>query len=149
MSKSMLPFILREPFVSRKQDHSDESVYEFFRRRLSKEVCLYFTANEYISVWTIWKSYYEVLSEAQSWCDHSYELFLNQLWLINTHLLYLIACLLWGILRITNRRINDKRQTSWLFTINASEELNKSSLGRTWYIFKSCIVTTSGHAALM
>lgn len=52
MSKSMLPFILREPFVGRNQDHPDESVYEFFRRRLSKEVCLYFTANEYIWVWT-------------------------------------------------------------------------------------------------
>lgn len=147
MSKSMLPFILREPFVSRKQDHSDESVYEFFRRRLSKEVCLYFTANEYISVWTIWKSYYEVLSEAQSWCDHSYGLFLNQLWLINTHLLYLIACLLWGILRITNRKWQETDQLAIYNKCIGRVELIQFRQNLVY--FKSCIVTTSGHAAQM
>lgn len=37
-SKSLLPLILREPFVSRKQDDVDESVYDFFKRRMSVEV---------------------------------------------------------------------------------------------------------------
>ena len=37
-SKSLLPLILREPFVRRKQDDVDESVYEFFKRRMSVEV---------------------------------------------------------------------------------------------------------------
>lgn len=38
ISKSLLPLILREPFVRKKQDDADESVYDFFRRRLSAEV---------------------------------------------------------------------------------------------------------------
>jgi len=37
-SKSLLPLILREPFVRRKQDDVDESVYDFFKRRMSVEV---------------------------------------------------------------------------------------------------------------
>ena len=37
-SKSLLPLILREPFVGRKQDDVDESVYDFFKRRMSVEV---------------------------------------------------------------------------------------------------------------
>ena len=39
-SKSLLPLILREPFVKRTQDNADESVYDFFKRRMSEEVCL-------------------------------------------------------------------------------------------------------------
>ena len=39
-SKSLLPMILREPFVRRKQDSTDESVYDFFERRMSREVSL-------------------------------------------------------------------------------------------------------------
>lgn len=37
-SKSLLPLILREPFVRKKQDDADESVYNFFKRRMSEEV---------------------------------------------------------------------------------------------------------------
>lgn len=37
-SKSLLPLILKEPFVRRKQDDVDESVYDFFKRRMSVEV---------------------------------------------------------------------------------------------------------------
>ena len=40
-SKPLLSTILREPFVKGKQDDSDESVYEFFKRRMNKEVCMY------------------------------------------------------------------------------------------------------------
>ena len=38
-SKSLLPTILREPFLRGKQDNGDESVYNFFKRRLNEEVC--------------------------------------------------------------------------------------------------------------
>lgn len=41
ISKSLLPLILREPFVRKKQNDADESVYNFFRRRLSEEVYMY------------------------------------------------------------------------------------------------------------
>ena len=40
-SKPLLSTILREPFVKGKQDDSDESVYEFFKRRMNEEVCMY------------------------------------------------------------------------------------------------------------
>ena len=38
-SKPLLPTILREPFVRGKQDDTDESVYDFFKRRMNEEVC--------------------------------------------------------------------------------------------------------------
>ena len=38
-SKSLLPTILREPFLRGKQDNGDESVYNFFKRRMNEEVC--------------------------------------------------------------------------------------------------------------
>ncbi|XP_031552690.1 protoporphyrinogen oxidase-like [Actinia tenebrosa] len=40
-SGSLLPILLREPFVKRRTDESDESVYDFFKRRFSKEVAEY------------------------------------------------------------------------------------------------------------
>ncbi|XP_068733802.1 protoporphyrinogen oxidase-like [Montipora capricornis] len=42
MSKSLLPLILREPFVSKNRDGTEESVHGFFERRLSREVADYF-----------------------------------------------------------------------------------------------------------
>lgn len=40
-SKSLLPTIIREPFVRGKQDHEDESIYNFFKRRMNEEVCAF------------------------------------------------------------------------------------------------------------
>lgn len=40
-SKPLLPTILREPFVKGKQDDTDESVYDFFKRRMNVEVCMF------------------------------------------------------------------------------------------------------------
>ena len=40
-SKPLLPTILREPFVRGKQDETDESVYDFFKRRMNEEVCMF------------------------------------------------------------------------------------------------------------
>lgn len=33
--------MLREPFVRGKQDDTDESVYDFFKRRMNVEVCMF------------------------------------------------------------------------------------------------------------
>ncbi|XP_078379655.1 protoporphyrinogen oxidase-like [Oculina patagonica] len=40
-SKSLLSTILREPFVRGKQDNTDETVYDFFKRRMNEEVAEY------------------------------------------------------------------------------------------------------------